>query len=99
MDIDERASAFPNGGWLTRQGLEAQIPTYGPKALLAQQNAMAEAAKQSQAGRKEIAFTNSKTDRKDRDRDRGRRDKERDRGGLSRPKDGWEGARREPHRR
>lgn len=33
MDIDERGSAFPGGGWLTRRGLEGRIPEWGAKAL------------------------------------------------------------------
>lgn len=84
MDLDERATAFPSGGWLTRRGIEAEIPTYGPKALLTQQNAMAEAVRRSQESgkRREISFTSSRTHgREGRDsRDsRDSRDRERDR--------------------
>ncbi|GMK58715.1 hypothetical protein CspeluHIS016_0601570 [Cutaneotrichosporon spelunceum] len=104
VDIDERASAFPGGGWLTRRGLEGQIPTFGPKALQVRQNAMDAANKRAQEGkRREIAFTRSgrgerESDRDerrrgDRDRDRGR--DRREKGGVHRPKYGWEGGRRE----
>jgi hypothetical protein len=33
VDIDERGSAFPGGGWITRRNLETRIPTWGAKAL------------------------------------------------------------------
>ena len=48
VDIDERASAFPAGGWLTRAALEDSIPLYGPTALAAQQKAKEDAVKRSQ---------------------------------------------------
>ncbi|BEI99325.1 hypothetical protein CcaverHIS631_0403680 [Cutaneotrichosporon cavernicola] len=60
VDIDERASAFPGGGWITRRGLEGQVSAYGPKALQAQQSAMDAANKRAQEGkRREIAFTST----------------------------------------
>jgi hypothetical protein len=109
VDIDERASAFPGGGWLTRRGLEAEVPRYGPKALQNQQNEMAEAAKRAQEGRRrEIAFTSSRGGRdrereRERERDDRRRDRdrrEREKAGLHRPRYGWEGGgRRERDRR
>ncbi|KLT40633.1 hypothetical protein CC85DRAFT_287252 [Cutaneotrichosporon oleaginosum] len=106
VDIDERATAVPGGGWITRRGLEAEVSRYGPKALQAQQNEMAEAAKRAQEGRRrEIAFTSSGSGRereRERDRDRDDRRRERDRrdmGGLHRPRHGWEGGCRERDRR
>lgn len=103
VDIDERASAFPRGGWITRRGLEDTRPQYGPKALQRRQDELADAARRAQRDRRGIEFTSAKTrDRRERDdRDRGGRDRrERDRrdrdrredrgGGLSRPRQqGW----------
>ncbi|EJT52381.1 hypothetical protein A1Q1_04592 [Trichosporon asahii var. asahii CBS 2479] len=45
VDIDERASAFSRGGWLTRRGLEETKKDHGPKVLLRRQDEMAEAAR------------------------------------------------------
>ncbi|KAJ9103201.1 hypothetical protein QFC21_002624 [Naganishia friedmannii] len=61
VDIDERGSAFPGGGWLTRRGLERRIPEWGAKALSAQQKAQETAllASQSTGKRKTIDFTSS----------------------------------------
>lgn len=33
VDIDERGSAFPGGGWITHRNLESRIPIWGAKAL------------------------------------------------------------------
>lgn len=100
VDIDERASAFPRGGWLTRRGLEDTKKDYGPQVLLRRQDELAEAARRAQRDRKEISFTGAKTrDRRERERDsrrerdregRRREDRDRERGGLSRPRQtGW----------
>lgn len=97
VDIDERASAFPSGGWITRRGLEATRREYGPRALTDAQDRMAEAARRAQKDRKEISFTGAKTrdhrhgrDRRDKDRDRERSRRKEERGGLSRPRqNGW----------
>jgi hypothetical protein len=48
VSIDETATAFPSGGWMTRRGLSAEIPLYGPSALQAQQKAKQEAVKRAQ---------------------------------------------------
>lgn len=113
MDLEERATAFPGGGWLTRRNLEGEIPTYGPRALTAQQNAMADAVRRSQESgkRRDIAFTSARTEREGRDsgRERDRYDRNRDRdehrdrdrddrAGLHRPKNGWAGAERRRNR-
>lgn len=97
VDLDERATAFPGGGWLTRRNLESEISQYGPKALTAQQTAMADAVRRSQEGskRREISFTGARTsDRRERDdrdherpRERDRRDDRHDRGGRDRRDD------------
>ncbi|WVR09244.1 hypothetical protein IAU60_006308 [Kwoniella sp. DSM 27419] len=88
VDIDERATAFPESGWLTRRNLESLVPTYGPRALAEAQKTKQEAVKASQASgsRREIGFAPAKhKDREDRgDRgikngwDRGDRGKDRD---------------------
>ncbi|GHJ88880.1 hypothetical protein NliqN6_5282 [Naganishia liquefaciens] len=59
VDIDERGSAFPGGGWITRRGLEARIPVWGAKGIAAQQKAQETAMLASQATgkRKHIDFT------------------------------------------
>jgi hypothetical protein len=75
VSIEETATAFPSGGWLTRRNLEAEIATYGPAALQAQQKAKQDAVRRSQeAGKRSgIEFAPAKH----RDRDEGaRRDKE-----------------------
>nr|KIR44262.1 hypothetical protein I312_06551 [Cryptococcus bacillisporus CA1280] len=58
VSIDERATAFPSTGWLTRRHLESIIPTYGPAALSAEQKRKEEAKKATQVpgARKEIGF-------------------------------------------
>jgi hypothetical protein len=33
VDIDERGSSFPGGGWLTRRGLEERVPSWGKAAV------------------------------------------------------------------
>lgn len=33
VDIDERGSAYPSGGWLTRVGLEKKLPEWGASVL------------------------------------------------------------------
>jgi hypothetical protein len=48
VSIDETATAFPSGGWLTRRGISAEIPLYGPSSLQAQQKAKQEAVKRAQ---------------------------------------------------
>ncbi|KAI5451585.1 hypothetical protein NCC49_001570 [Naganishia albida] len=62
VDIDERGSAFPGGGWITRRNLESRIPEWGPHALAAQQKAQETALLASQASgkRKNIDFTSSR---------------------------------------
>ncbi|KAJ9108479.1 hypothetical protein QFC20_003385 [Naganishia adeliensis] len=61
VDIDERGSAFPGGGWITRRNLESRIPVWGAKALAAQQKAQETALQVSQSTgkRKTIDFTSS----------------------------------------
>lgn len=93
VDIDERATAFPSGGWTTRRDIEDLIPDYGPQALSATQKAKQEAVKRSQevGKRSNISFAPGRRrdgdDRggpKKRSRDDEARDRDRDR---YRPKD------------
>lgn len=89
VELDETATAFPAGGWLTRRGIAEEIPLHGPKALLAQQNAMADAVRARQdrgkaaggGGRREIAFAPARTQdrRVEREQRESRRDRDRDR--------------------
>ncbi|ORY29104.1 HCNGP-like protein-domain-containing protein [Naematelia encephala] len=74
VDIDERATAFPSSGWLTRRNLEDLIPTYGPNALSEQQKARQEARKAAQepGKRSEIKFAPGRKDDRERERDRER---------------------------
>ena len=76
--LDERSSAFPSSGWLTRRNLESLIPSYGPKALAEQQSVKQEQVKRAQeAGKRSaIAFAPARKRDRDRDRDRDREDKE-----------------------
>ncbi|EIW67000.1 hypothetical protein TREMEDRAFT_34326 [Tremella mesenterica DSM 1558] len=64
VDITERASAFPSGGWLTRQDLEDQIPKYGPTALNAVQKAKQDEVRRNQetGKRSNINFQSAKHD-------------------------------------
>ncbi|ORX38982.1 HCNGP-like protein-domain-containing protein [Kockovaella imperatae] len=48
VDLSERATAFPSGGWLTRQGLEYLRPKYGPKALGDEQKRKQEEVRKAQ---------------------------------------------------
>ncbi|WWD20950.1 hypothetical protein CI109_105428 [Kwoniella shandongensis] len=89
VSIDERATAFPSSGWLTRRNLESLLPTYGPSALSSAQKAKEEAVRASQAigTRKEIGFAPAKhkerdEKRRERERERGRDDK-REKNGAS----------------
>ncbi|KAL1411962.1 hypothetical protein Q8F55_002955 [Vanrija albida] len=65
VELDETATAFPAAGWLTRRHIADEIPLHGPQALLAQQNAMADAVRARQdrgkGGRREIAFAPART--------------------------------------
>ncbi|RSH95463.1 hypothetical protein EHS25_000555 [Saitozyma podzolica] len=56
VSIDETATAFPSGGWITRRGLSAEIPLHGPSALQAQQKAKQEAVKRAQEAGKRSAI-------------------------------------------
>lgn len=62
VSIDERATAFPSAGWITRRELESTIPTYGPAALSAEQKRKEEAVKATQVpgARKEIGFAKAR---------------------------------------
>lgn len=83
VSIDERATAFPSTGWLTRRGLESTITTYGPAALSAEQKRKEEAVKATQVpgARKEIGFAKGRysDDGRRRDHHHDREGKEADR--------------------
>jgi U4/U6.U5 tri-snRNP-associated protein 1 len=90
VDISERSTAFPNNGWLTRQGLESRVSKYGAKTLSAIQKERQEAVRKSQeAGKRSaIGFTTGRKDRPsdyaaasrgyDRDRHEPRKNEERE---------------------
>lgn len=61
VNIDERGSAYPQGGWLTRRGLEEKLPAWGSKALAeTQKKAQDELDKSQAAGaRNRIDFASS----------------------------------------
>jgi hypothetical protein len=63
VNIDERGTAFPNGGWLTRRGLEARRPVWGAKHLSDLQKREREAVERAQkeGGRKGIDFAPAST--------------------------------------
>ncbi|KAK8843509.1 hypothetical protein IAR55_007169 [Kwoniella newhampshirensis] len=87
VSIDERATAFPSSGWLTRRRLESLIPTYGPSALSASQKVKEEAVRAAQAigTRKEIGFAPARhrdEKRREREKERGRDDR-REKNGTS----------------
>ncbi|WVQ94800.1 hypothetical protein IAU59_001883 [Kwoniella sp. CBS 9459] len=84
VSIDERATAFPSSGWLTRRKLTSPsiLAKYSPKAMSETQKRKAEQAKLAQAAgsRKEIGFTKAKHDDKPKSRvSEGGWDKDRDR--------------------
>ncbi|OCF44442.1 hypothetical protein I317_01702 [Kwoniella heveanensis CBS 569] len=89
VSIDERATAFPTSGWLTRRNLTSPLllAKYSPRAMSEAQKRKAELAKLAQAAgaRKEIGFTKGKySDDKPKSRATESgwdKDKERDRGG------------------
>lgn len=58
VNIDERGTAFPDNGWLTRRGLEERRPTWGAKHLSDLQKREREAVERAQrgGGRKGIDF-------------------------------------------
>ena len=102
VDIDERATAFPSGGWMTRRNIEDLIPDYGPQSLSATQKAKQEAVKRTQevGKRSNIQFApgrrreDERGGPKRRSREDEARDRERERERY-RPKD----RRHEPDRR
>lgn len=102
MDIDERATAFPSGGWVTRRSIEDLIPEYGPQSLSATQKAKQEAIKRSQevGKRSNIQFApgrrreEERGGAKKRSREDEARDRDRDRDRY-RPKDRRHDDRRE----
>jgi len=73
VDIDERGSAYPGGGWLTRKDLETRIPVWGKRAIADAQKAAADAVTASQAPglRSNISFTSGSSQARSGDRDRG----------------------------
>ncbi|KAL7418797.1 hypothetical protein Q5752_006480 [Cryptotrichosporon argae] len=74
VDIDDTASAVPS---LTRTNIAALVPTHGPRALFAQQDAMAAAVRVGQGkGRREIGFVGARTEGREKDERRERRDVE-----------------------
>ena len=84
MDLSERATAFPGGSWLTRQGLEDLIPDYGPKALNEVQKRKQEEVRRTQevGKRKAIDFAPARKQDTDGGRSRYRaREADRDRNG------------------
>ncbi|OXB33696.1 hypothetical protein J007_06623 [Cryptococcus neoformans] len=88
VSIDERATAFPSTGWITRRELESTIPTYGPAALSAEQKRKEEAVKATQVpgARKEIGFAKARYSDDGRKRDH-HHDREGRKGGRHRD---WE---------
>ncbi|WVO18207.1 hypothetical protein L204_105912 [Cryptococcus depauperatus] len=62
VSIEERATAFPLSGWLTRRNIESLIPHYGPSALSLQQKRQEETVKASKAPgkRSSIGFAKAK---------------------------------------
>jgi len=98
VDIDERATAFPSGGWMTRRNIEDLIPDYGPQSLSATQKAKQEAIKRTQevGKRSNIQFApgRRREDERGGSNKRSREDEARDRERY-RPKD----RRHEPDRR
>jgi len=65
VDLDERDSFFPGRGWLTRSGIEDDIPQYGPKRMSEAQKRMQEEtkARQEVGKRSAIAFQPGKSGR------------------------------------
>ena len=67
--LDERATAFPSHGWLTRRHLEDTIPSIGPKALSEQQRIKQEVSRRAHevGKRSEIAFAPARKRERERD--------------------------------
>ena len=92
VDLSERQSHFPLGGWVTRLGLEGEISTYGPKRLSEVQKSLQD-QKEASMGvgkRSRIGFVGGKkvekgdgASKRDREGER-TRDRERERDGAQR---------------
>ncbi|KAK1922375.1 HCNGP-like protein-domain-containing protein [Papiliotrema laurentii] len=81
VDLDERRSYFPSGGWLTRLGIEGEVADHGPKRMAEEQRRRQEETKRGQeAGKRTaIAFQSGRKDRDEGAGVGGGRERERER--------------------